>query len=485
MKTNFITICVILIALVISSTVSVSAQDFDVLLQAVDRIEANLKAMVDRESETRTKEVAELRELVQQNPAAAGPGEQARFAQLVLEVKTLRGDVDRLSTAQTNVGMTESDLLSLINDIEYLKSEMNLLRTTSGENKKLLASIDNEGFYVPPQENTEIKQLTRRLTELNEQLEKAVAGQGQFGSKVNTPSVKRGKITFAGYVHQQYVDGSDETSTFIAKRARLCVKGNINGYAQIKIEGDFAKSPKLTDGHLTISPHQQWSFCLGQQKPSFGTDFLTSSTATPFVDNSKAKSLGTGRDIGLSVSYRNKFNKNYNLKLTSGVFNGSGANTSDINNSKNFVARLETTLLGMFTFSPNIMVGKTNHIDSLKGDLVDLGSSLSWNWGHEIVEMEYIQSEHADLKRSGWYIWGAHMFSTGAKFLPELQLLARYEQLDPNVNLQDDRTDRVTLGTNLFIDNKYTKIQLNYQINTEQGVEIENNEFLMNFQLAF
>jgi len=63
--------------------------------------------------------------------------------------------------------------------------------------------------------------------------------------------------------------------------------------------------------------------------------------------------------------------------------------------------------------------------------------------------------------------------------------LARYEQHDPNVSLDDDRTNRVTLGTNIFIDKQYTKIQLNYQINAEQGEAVSNNEFLMNFQLAF
>lgn len=475
-------VCIVTLVAVMP-TGSVPAQDFGQLLEAVDKIETTLKAMVDKESETRAKEVAKLRELVQQNPAAAGPGEQARFTQLVLEVKALRGDVDRLSGAQVNAGMTESDLLTLINDIEYLKSEMNLLRTTSGENKKLLASIDNEGFYVPPQNDPRIESLTEKLTALNASLEEVI--NRESGTAASNPSVGHGKISLSAFVHEQYVSGPDETSTFVSKRARLAVKGDINEYARIKIQAEFAGSPKLLDGQLTISPHEQWSLSAGQYKPPFGTEFLISGTSAPFVNGSRAKGLGTNRDIGASVSYRNKFSPDYSLKLTAGLFNGSGINTSDVNNTKNFVARAEVTLGGMFTVAPNAYIGKTNEVDSLKEDISDFGSSVTWKWQKEIVEAEYLQSKHGETKRNGWYLWGGHTFSIGSSFLQELQLLARYEQYDPDLDIEDDRTDRITLGTALFIDKKYTKIQMNYQINGEQGTSVDDNEFLMNLQVAF
>ncbi len=482
MRKIFVAVCIVGLVAVMP-TGSVPAQDFGQLLEAVDKIETTLKAMVDKESETRAKEVAQLRELVQQNPAVAGPGEQARFTQLVLEVKALRGDVDRLSGAQANAGVTESDLLTLINDIQYLRSEMDLLRTTSGENKKLLASIDNEGFYVPPQDDPKIESLTEKLTALNASLEEVI--NRESGAAASNPSVKHGKISLSAFVHEQYVSGPDKTSTFVSKRARLAVKGDINEYAQIKIQGEFAGSPKLLDGQLTISPHEQWSLSMGQYKPPFGTDFLISSTNTPFVNGSRAKGLGTNRDIGASVSYRNKFSPDYSLKLSAGLFNGSGINTSDVNNTKNIAARAEVTLGGMFTVAPNVYTGKTNEVDSLKENISDFGSSVTWKWQKEIVGAEYIQSKHGETKRNGWYLWGGHTFSIGSRFLQELQLLARYEQYDPDLDTEDDRTDRITLGTTLFIDKKYTKIQLNYQINGEQGASVDDNEFLMNLQVAF
>ena len=466
-----------------SLTQSVAAQDFSQLMGAVDKLETTLKKMVESESRERKQEMAELRQIVEQIPAGtAGTGDRVHLTQLALDVKALRAEFDLLKKTQAVAPATESDLLTVIEEVQYLRSEVELLRAMTGKTRQQLASIDEDGFYVPPENNPKVAELTRRLTELNTSLEDVLARPSNTESN---PSVNHGKIALGGFVHEHFISGPDETSSFVSKRARLTVKGDINDYAQIKIQSEFAKSPKLLDGQLTISPHQQWSLSMGQYKPPFGTDFLISATSTPFVNRSMATGLTTNRDVGATVSFRKKFSPDYSLKLTTGLFNGSGINTSDANNTKNFVARAEITLGGMFTIAPNVYYGKTNQVDSLKEDLADFGGSLTWKWHREIVETEYIHSKHGDTKRAGWYVWGGHMFSIGTPFLRELQLLARYEQHDPDAGAPDDRTDRLTIGTNLFVDRKYTKIQLNYQINGEQGASVDDNEFLMNVQVAF
>lgn len=63
--------------------------------------------------------------------------------------------------------------------------------------------------------------------------------------------------------------------------------------------------------------------------------------------------------------------------------------------------------------------------------------------------------------------------------------MARYEQLDTDLDVGNNKVDRITIGTNLYIDKKYTKIQFNYQINGEEDTSIDNNEFWANFQVAF
>lgn len=303
----------------------------------------------------------------------------------------------------------------------------------------------------------------------------------------NPASIKHGKIGISGFVHQRYynLSGDNEQSVFESKRARLGAQGKINEFASIKIVGEFAGSPKLLDGMLTLAPNKNWLVTIGQFKPAFGTDFLKSATALPFVNTSKAKSLGTDRDIGASVSYKNKMNPDVGLKISAGVFNGSGINTTDANTDKNFIGRAEIEFARMLTVAPNFIIGKTNETGAAKEDINTYGGSAAWRWKDEIAEVEYIHSKVGDIRKAGWYIWAGHSFLTNSNFLPEVQVVARYEEYDTNLDVGGNKVNRITVGTNLFIDKKYTLIQLNYQINGEETASINNNEFLVNFQVAF
>ncbi|MDZ7859333.1 MAG: hypothetical protein U5O15_01465 [Candidatus Krumholzibacteriota bacterium] len=302
---------------------------------------------------------------------------------------------------------------------------------------------------------------------------------------VSSIAVSRGDIEFFGMTHQQYLYGLGdiEESKFISKRVRLGAKGEINSYSGIKIMAEFAGTPKLLDGVINLTPSEKITFSIGQYKPPFGTDFLISATAFPFVNPTKVKKLGTGRDIGMSINVKNRFSDSFSLNFDAGLFNGSGKNSEDKNESKNFISRLEIGLMEMFTIAPNVIIGKTNDAADPE-DLSTYGGSIRWEWKNEVVVGEYIHSSDA-LDKEGWYIWGGHTFVTDFKFLPEIQVLARYEELDEDLNITGDKTDRITLGTNLFVDKKYTKVSLNYQINGEEGASKDNNEIAVNFQLVF
>ena len=111
--------------------------------------------------------------------------------------------------------------------------------------------------------------------------------------------------------------------------------------------------------------------------------------------------------------------------------------------------------------------------------------AVKWLWRHEIVACEYIHSKVGGQKKAGWYMMAGHSIPTSWTILPQIQLLARYEQYDADLDIGDNKLDRITVGTNLFVDSKYTKIQLNYQINNEQGTSVSNNEFVGRFQVVF
>ena len=303
----------------------------------------------------------------------------------------------------------------------------------------------------------------------------------------NPATIGHGKIKFTGILHEHYTyqEGDNKTSTFNSKRARLGLKGKINQYASIKFLGEFASNPKLLDGVLTLSPNKFWSLNIGQFKPPFGTEFLTSATMLPFVTTTKGKKLGTDRDIGACVNYKNNVNDDLCVKLTTGVFNGSGINTSDGNMDKNVIGRAEFKLAQKFTIAPNFIIGKTNQTGDAKQDVKTFGGSVNWYWSNETVTGEYIYSEVGTTKKAGWYVWGGHSIEMNSDFFPEIQFLARYAQYDEDLDVSSNRIDQITIGTNLFIDKKYTKLQLNYQVNEEEGTSVDNNEVLANFQVAF
>ena len=476
----------IVLALLVGCQSNVLAQDFDALLEAVDKIEVNLRSMVEQEAESRRQEIAELRQDVEEMPAgSAGTGNKVLLTKLALEVKALQSEVKLLKKAHTEAAVTESDLLAVAEDIAFLRSEIELLRAEVGKAKQQYASLDEEGFYVPPEDDPKMAELTDRLTNLQASLEDYFSST--TGTAKNSASVGHGDISLGGIVHQHYYyqGGEDETSSFQSKMARLMFQGSINQYAKVVIHGEFATDPKLILGFLTFSPVKNWSLSMGQLKPPFGSEFLTSPAATSFVNASMAKGLGTGCDIGANLSYRAKPSRMFGVKATVGLYNGAGINTSDGNNHKNFAFRSEFTLANMFTIAPNLIVGKTNDVGSAAQNIDAHGATVKWAWQHEIVACEYIHSKVGGQKKAGWYMMAGHSIPTSWTILPQIQLLARYEQYDADLEVGDNRLDRITIGTNLFIDSKYTKIQLNYQINNEQGTSVSNNEFVGRFQVVF
>jgi hypothetical protein len=474
---------VMVLACLLLGQSSLLAQDFNALLQAVDKVEANLKTLVGQETAARQQESQKLREEIkgmQQAPGVAS--DNPVLAQLAQELQTLKQEVQRLASVKSQPVMSETALSSVVNDLELLKSEFAALRATSDQNQKMLASLDGEGFYVPQKDEATLDQIYQRLGTINDQL---TGIKTSSNSDVNPARVGKGKISVYALVHEQFNDQSNERSTFQTRRGQLGVTGELNPYSRIKVIMDFAATSALQDAEFTLSPHPQWSFSFGQYKTPFGTDFLTGTPVMMFVNVPMANAIGATRDIGASMSYRTKLGKTSNVKLIAGVFNGSGINVTDVNSHKNFVFRSEFTLFNMFSFSPNVLAGKTNVVDGLMEELSVYGASLGWQKAKTQVMSEYTYGVAGNLEKAGWYIWGCQGLSTGWKFLPAMEFLTRYEEYDASRAINTNTLTRLTFGTNLLIDGKYTKIQLNYELDNDGDHLGEQARLVANFQASF
>jgi hypothetical protein len=173
------------------------------------------------------------------------------------------------------------------------------------------------------------------------------------------------------------------------------------------------------------------------------------------------------------------------MKLTTGAFNGSGINTNDVNARKNFVFRGEFTLFNMFMLAPNVYTGKTNLADDAALDLTTYGASLGWQRAKTQVLGEFTYSSVGETDKAGWYIWACQGVGTSWKFLPAVEFLTRYEQYDQNRAVSDNTLARLTFGTNLLIDGKYTKLQFNYELDNDGQRLGEQARLAVNLQASF
>ncbi len=352
---------------------------------------------------------------------------------------------------------------------------------------------DAEGMAATPARSindpSSVYEIAGNLEDVVAQLQNVVteAKEAEKGRPKYPASTGYGKIVFSGNFQQMYYskEGTAKSTTFDMKKAEIGIAGSLSKWAKASFVGDFAKSVRLVDAYATLMPSKFWFVDFGQFKPQFGADFLKSGSATPFVNTFKAQSYGTTRDVGCDVGLNYQWKNGNAVKVVGGLFNGAGMNVADANTDKNFVGRVEVKLANMFTVAPNLIAGKTNDPDSTKQNLDVWGGSVNWTWKNEVIEGEYVQNQTGSVDKNGWHVWAAHTFATGLPYVPELQVLGRYEQMDPNMNKAGDRTNRITFGTNLFIDKKYTKLQINYQINGEETKSVDNNEWLVNLQVAF
>jgi Phosphate-selective porin O and P len=485
--------------LIASLALPVYGQDFSRLLDAVAKVETNLKTLIEKESSERKAENAKLqKQMASFQPgtsngvASSNPDQQAAIQALQESVAQLKNQLQHLASAQSATSSSATvattpahpNLANALADIEYLKGQVQALQAQNVSTQQQLASIDDNGYTPSTQTSSgELASLTDKLSTLNTKLDEYVKSD----KPKNAPSIERGKMRFLGLLSETYNDkqGIVPQSSFTTRIARLGATGPINDYAKFTLIGDFAGTPKLFVGYATFSPTKEWSLTVGQFKPSFGTDYLTPSEMLTFVSTSKAASYGPTVDVGANLVWQHAFNKQYSMKFSNGIYNGSGANTSDVNSDKNWVGRIDADLTSLFKVAANFHSGKSNDTGYSRKNISGRGLSAQFAWKNESAQMEYIYSKSGSTKKDGWYIQAAHSFVTHSKFLPQIQPAIRYDVTDPNVYIGSNKATALTIGTNFYFDSKYTRVQMNYLMNNEEGTEIDNNEFLLNFQFAF
>lgn len=267
----------LLILTVLAPAQGVLGQDFSQLLEAVDKLEVNLKALVAQESADRNKQVNNLRKEVDQlKQNKSGPVNNTLLGNIKGELARLRKEVKYLSQAGTGSSslFSQSDWMTMVNDVEFLKSENLYLRSLLTDNSQQLASL-NDGSFPSSSSN---EQLAERLNTLNERLQEVLAGQHNSpeGDIVHN-------INFSGFVDaSDYNDHNSGEASFGLDQVEIDIIKEFSGQSLLRADIEYVSdgvggfNMDLEQGYLSynLGSRQTWSFTFGKFNAPIGFELL-------------------------------------------------------------------------------------------------------------------------------------------------------------------------------------------------------------------
>lgn len=333
--------------------------------------------------------------------------------------------------------------------------------------------------------------------------EAAIAAQANL-AKIKVFPVNAGKkITVAGYTQIRYqaLEETGKIDGFDIRRARLDVKGNISPYWGYRIQFDLAGTAKIIDAYAELKLNDYFNFTIGQSLIPLSLENLTSSSKFEMIEFAQAVDalaargkdiIGNqnGHDLGIQLGGTIlKLKDRPVLDYRLGVFNGSGINTVDNNEAKDFATRLivhpvtgldlGAALYNGSRFVPEVKTGTVVTTPSKNVVRDRYGFDLSYDLKNFSLRSEYIHGTDDTIDRDGYYVQGGYFFLD-----KKLQLLAKYDFYDVNKAVAKNASTWVVLGANLNL-NANTRIQFNYTFKQEEGPSIDNNFASVQAQIGF
>lgn len=311
---------------------------------------------------------------------------------------------------------------------------------------------------------------------------------------------------------------SDLITNLLVRRARLGIDATFFKYLDFKVEGEFSEgsSFNLTDGYGELNYWPEFRVRGGQYKVPFSFEELTSSRFIDFVERSVVNNLVPARDVGAMV---HGSLLGGSVDYAAGIFNGTGQNTSDKNDAKDYAGRLlvrpfkllDIPALQKLHIAGHMTYGDQDKGESLRGrtdarfeffprvtthgDRVRYGFEVVHAYGPFGLYGEYVKTREerdglgaggsnlADVEGRGWYVAGTWLVTGEEKvhgkapkvknnFDPRtggfgaLELTARFAQLDfisddPLASPGENGVDAMILGFNWYL-SPNVRLMFNY-----------------------
>jgi phosphate transport system substrate-binding protein len=303
------------------------------------------------------------------------------------------------------------------------------------------------------------------------------AASGKTSVATTVTPVPRAGPRISGFVQIMFqaTPGGDPETELFAQRARLKVSGKLSqddlSYAvMLEIK---PPSPRLLDayGAYQRSRHR---LKLGQFKTPFGWENAQSIRWMPTPDRSLlsktlATSTGTLRDFGVGLFGEIPLGRAVVVEDELALVNGAGESRLEDNDDKDVMGRLSVRLwdaahvgvsAGRFAFDRPDATDETLTVTETSRRV---GIDVGLDTRHGLVVAEAILAViTAPERRSqrGAYLLGL------ARLGSRLEAVARYELLDPDVDVDGDERQRLWVGANLLVfpqDPMELKLSLHYR----------------------
>ncbi len=307
------------------------------------------------------------------------------------------------------------------------------------------------------------------------------------------PSVRLGG-TVQAMVSTAQTNGDTSQLGVGLRRVRLRAYANLGKKVSAFIQYS-AKSSKVLDARITYKFSKEFQLRVGR---FIGAGVkgggLTSHTKIDIVERPVtaqkwgAATIGADyRDYGLAVM-GSMSGFSYNLTL----HNGSGA-MNVLASHKSIGSKFKSGMAvsAMVGFKPSGVKGLDiggyfGQGNKYYNDYSSFSGYVYYQPGPFRFKGEYIswtnKNNPTEVTSNGFYVFGAY------KIMPKIELLARFEQFDPNADVTDDEETDITIGAGYSIwPSKWTqgKVTLAYVIQGEKGTTVDNNVLYAFFQLVF
>jgi hypothetical protein len=199
--------------------------------------------------------------------------------------------------------------------------------------------------------------------------------------------------------------------------------------------------------------------------------------------NGSTVSVKAGRDAGLQLSGK-LFQKDdfFHLEYYTGLFNGTGLNTKDNNNHKDFIGTAYYQPIKGLRVGGSVYSGKLYYAQdgrqAANHTRDTWAASAEYNSKSFYGRSEYLTANDGGVKRNGYYasaVW---------KFVPgKWEVLGKYDFYDKNTDVSQNEATDITAGINYYFA-YLSRIQLNY-IHTDDKALGKNNAIAAQLQLFF